>query len=74
MTTDSTAAAGAVWPPSRVSASRSLEPGDARRWLQLGLALIWLLDAVLQYQSFMFTGPFAQMLAGTAAGQSGRDR
>ena len=24
---------------------------DARRWLQLGLAAIWLLDAVLQYQS-----------------------
>jgi hypothetical protein len=68
MTTDSTAAAGAVWLPGRASASRSLEPDGVRRWLQLGLALIWLLDAVLQYQSFMFTRPFAQMLAGTAAG------
>ena len=29
---------------------------------------IWLLDAVLQYQSFMFTKAFAQMLGGTAAG------
>ena len=41
---------------------------DARRALQLVLAGIWLLDAVLQYQSFMFTKAFSQMLAGTAAG------
>ena len=68
MTTDSTAAAGAVWLRGRANASRSLELGDVRRWLQLGLALIWLLDAVLQYQSFMFTRPFSQMLADTAAG------
>ena len=36
--------------------------------LQLALAAVWLLDAVLQYQSFMFTKGFGQMLAGTAAG------
>jgi hypothetical protein len=42
-------------------------PG-ARRWLQLGLAAIWLLDAVLQLQSFMFTKAFGQMLAATAQG------
>jgi hypothetical protein len=41
---------------------------DARRALQLGLAAIWLLDGVLQYQSFMYTKAFGQMLAGTAAG------
>jgi hypothetical protein len=41
---------------------------DARRWLQLGLAFIWLLDGVLQFQSFMFTKGFAQMLGGTAPG------
>jgi hypothetical protein len=41
---------------------------DARRALQLALAAIWLLDAVLQYQSFMFSKAFGQMLAGTAAG------
>jgi hypothetical protein len=41
---------------------------DARRALQLVLAAIWLLDAVLQYQSFMFTKGFSQMLAGTAPG------
>ncbi len=41
---------------------------DARRALQLVLAAIWLLDAVLQYQSFMFTKAFGQMLGSTAAG------
>jgi hypothetical protein len=41
---------------------------DARRALQLGLAAIWLLDGVLQYQSFMYTKAFGQMLAATAAG------
>jgi hypothetical protein len=43
-------------------------PPDARRVLQLALAAVWLLDAVLQYQSFMFSKGFSQMLAGTAAG------
>jgi hypothetical protein len=41
---------------------------DARRALQLALAAIWLLDGVLQYQSFMYTKGFGQMLAGTASG------
>jgi hypothetical protein len=41
---------------------------DARRALQLVLAAIWLLDGVLQYQGFMFTKAFNQMLAGTASG------
>jgi hypothetical protein len=40
----------------------------ARRALQLGLAGIWLLDGVLQYQPAMYTKAFGQMLAGTAAG------
>jgi len=43
-------------------------PLDARRALQLALAAIWLLDGVLQYQAFMFTSGFSQMLAGTADG------
>ena len=43
-------------------------PLDARRLLQLALAAIWLLDGVLQYQGFMFTNGFNQMLAGTADG------
>jgi hypothetical protein len=41
---------------------------DMRRVLQLALAAIWLLDAVLQYQSFMYTRAFTQMIAGTASG------
>ena len=39
-----------------------------RRRLQLALAGIWLLDAILQFQAFMFTKGFAQMLGATAPG------
>jgi hypothetical protein len=41
---------------------------DTRRALQLVLAALWLLDGVLQYQPFMYTKAFAQMLGSTAAG------
>jgi hypothetical protein len=41
---------------------------DVRRRLQLGLAVIWLLDAILQFQTFMFGKGFAQMLAATGPG------
>jgi hypothetical protein len=41
---------------------------DTRRRLQLALGAIWLLDAVLQYQSFMFTRAFAGTLAASADG------
>ena len=41
---------------------------DLRRWLQLALAALWVLDAVLQYQPVMFTRGFGQMLASSAAG------
>jgi hypothetical protein len=44
------------------------QPLDARRALQLALAAIWLLDGVLQYQGFMFTRGFSQMLAEAADG------
>ena len=43
-------------------------PQGTRRWLQLALAAMWLLDAILQLQSFFFTQGFGQMLAATAAG------
>ena len=47
-------------------------PGtDARRVLQLLLAATWLMDGMLQYQSFMYTEAFGQMLGGTAAGNPG---
>ena len=39
--------------------------------LQLVLAAIWLLDGVLQYQSFMFTKAFGQMIGGTSSGNPG---
>jgi hypothetical protein len=55
--------------PARAAArSDAWAPPDLRRWLQLGLAAIWVLDGALQYQSFMFTRAFGQMLAAGAAG------
>jgi hypothetical protein len=47
--------------------SVAVRPG-ARRALQLGLAAVWLLDGLLQYQPFMYTQAFAQSLAGGAPG------
>ena len=47
------------------------EPRDLQRTFQLILATVWLLDAVLQLQPFMFTpgsNGFSGMLAGTANG------
>lgn len=35
---------------------------DARRWLQLGLAAIWLFAGILQAQTFMFTTGFSKMV------------
>jgi hypothetical protein len=56
-------------PVAGAEASRGA--ADARRLLQLALAGIWLLDALLQYQSFMFSRGFGQMLAGSASGNPG---
>jgi hypothetical protein len=59
----------AGWPRGRVLASEGQwAVPDVRRKLQLALAGIWLLDAILQFQAFMFTKGFAQMLAATAPG------
>ena len=53
----------------RLGAAGTASAGlDTRRMLQLGLAAIWLLDGVLQYQSFMFTKAFTQMIGGTSSG------
>jgi hypothetical protein len=68
------AAAGARPPRrSRLGAGAEVARGtpDVRRLLQLALAGIWLLDALLQYQSFMFSRVFSQMIGGTAAGNPG---
>lgn len=70
MSENSVAARAVAWPAGR-GASGVARTGTApslRRWLQLGLAAIWLLDAVLQLQSFMFGKGFSQLLAGTASG------
>lgn len=56
--------------PAGVTAARgdSWAAPDSRRRLQLVLGGIWLLDGVLQLQSFMFTRSFGEMLAGAARG------
>jgi hypothetical protein len=42
-----------------------------RRGLQITLGLIWLLDGALQFQSFMYSHGFIEMLTGMAPGQPG---
>ncbi len=65
-------AAAGVRPGWRTGAHLGAETArgapDVRRRLQLALAGIWLLVALLQYQSFMFSGGFNQMIGATAAG------
>jgi hypothetical protein len=63
----------AVVSPAAVSpVAREHAPAmDARRKLQLALGAIWLLDGLLQYQPFMFSKGFPQMLAGSAQGNPG---
>ncbi len=58
----------ATWTPPPAAADTTRGPLDGRRVLQLGLAAVWLLDGVLQYQSVFFTKAFGQMLAGAANG------
>src|SRR5689334_25000601 len=41
---------------------------DARRKLQLGLGVIWVLDGMLQFQPAMFSKSFPDMLADSAHG------
>jgi hypothetical protein len=68
MTESVATSGGTAWRSRAALAEQGWAVPDLRRRLQLVLAGIWLLDAVLQYQSFMFTKAFAQMLGGTAAG------
>jgi hypothetical protein len=72
------AEAGEAAPPvpaaDATASSTDRPPRDLQRTFQLVLATIWLLDAVLQIQPFMFTrGPngFSGMLTGAAAGNPG---
>jgi hypothetical protein len=71
-------------PPSGQAAARPGRPGHSLTWaadrrstglrrgLQVTLGLVWLLDAALQYQPYMFTRAFpVMMIAPGAAGQPG---
>jgi hypothetical protein len=62
---ESLAVASAV---SQPGARERPAAADPRRKLQLALGVIWLLDAMLQFQPFMFGKDFSQMLAGSARG------
>jgi len=69
MVSDSPAVAGSrLLSAGHSATARQAVMPDARRRLQLVLAAIWLLDGVLQYQSFMFGRGFSQMLASVAPG------
>lgn len=52
-----------------IPALRRYFASDSRRALQTVLGLLWLLDGALQFQPFMYTRAFPQMLAATEAGQ-----
>jgi hypothetical protein len=52
-----------------VTAGRTWARPDARRGLQLVLATFWVLDGILQLQSFFFTKSFGlQMISGASSG------
>lgn len=53
---------------ARAAPTRGAPARDLRRWLQLALAGMWVLDGLLQYQPFMFTAGFAKTLTVTAQG------
>jgi hypothetical protein len=59
-----TALRGRLGSEARPAAARP----DTRRALQLGLAAIWLLDGVLQYQPVMYTKAFVDSITATAPG------
>ena len=54
---------------SVLSSARSYFASDISRSLQTALGLFWLLDGGLQFQSFMYSKGFVQMLTGMTAGQ-----
>jgi hypothetical protein len=54
---------------SALTKARTYFASDVGRSLQTALAIIWLLDGGLQFQSFMYSKGFTQMLTGMAPGQ-----
>jgi len=55
--------------PQSTSGVRAYFASDARRAVLSVLGLIWLLDGALQFQSFMYSQGFVQMLQGMESGQ-----
>jgi hypothetical protein len=51
------------------TAARAYFASDARRAIQTVLGLIWLLDGALQFQSFMYSKGFIQVITGLETGQ-----
>ena len=69
MSGSTTAGISGAWPRSTAPRAVAWQIPDPRRFLQLALAAVWLFDAVLQFQPFMFSPAFGhQMIASTAAG------
>jgi hypothetical protein len=65
---------GSLALPRRPGASigawtRSYFASDARRAILTALGLVWLLDGALQFQSFMYSKGFVEVLRDAAAGQ-----
>ena len=56
-------------PAMSIPGVRAYFASDARRTIQSFLGLIWLLDGILQFQSFMYSNGFPQMLTGMEPGQ-----
>lgn len=56
---------------SAVTRARAYFASDTARTIQTVLGLIWLLDAGLQFQSFMYSRGFIEMLISTTPGQPG---
>jgi len=54
---------------ARIAAARDYFVSDSRRTIQTTIGLLWLLDGGLQFQSFMYSKGFLQMLTGMEAGQ-----
>ena len=64
-------ASGAARRESSGFSLRSYFFSDSRRTGQTLLGLVWALDAGLQFQSFMYSKGFVQMISGMTAGQPG---
>jgi hypothetical protein len=55
--------------PSAYAVVRAYFASDARRAVQTVLGVIWLIDGALQFQPFMYTRGFVQVIVSGAAGQ-----